>query len=59
LITGLGGGAWSMLVAVEMPVVGRLFDLHRYDLAFALALLIPMAGYAAWRALDVRASGGN
>jgi MFS family permease len=59
LITGLGGGAFSALVALEMPVVGRLFDLHRYDLAFAVVPLIAMAGYPAWRVLDAKAGKGN
>jgi hypothetical protein len=31
-----------------MPVFGRLFDLHRWDLAFALAAIFPVAGYGAW-----------
>lgn len=52
LITGLGSGTWSIVVALEMPVAGRLFDLHRYDAAFALAALLPVAGYALWRAFD-------
>jgi hypothetical protein len=31
-----------------MPVFGRLFDLHCWDAAFALAAVFPVAGYAAW-----------
>jgi ACS family hexuronate transporter-like MFS transporter len=52
LITGLGSGAWSGVVALEMPVVGRLFDLHNYGLAFGVAVLLPVAGFAMWRAVD-------
>jgi len=52
LITGLGSGSWSAVVALEMPLVGRLFDLRWYGAAFALATLIPVMGYALWRVLD-------
>ncbi|MBV9038813.1 MAG: MFS transporter [Acidobacteriaceae bacterium] len=48
LIAGIGSGTWSAVVALFMPVVGRLFDLHRYDAAFALATLLPVAGYVIW-----------
>ncbi|MBV9675474.1 MAG: hypothetical protein JO185_04015, partial [Acidobacteriaceae bacterium] len=48
LIAGIGSGTWSAVVALFMPVVGRLFDLHRYDAAFALATLLPVAGYVSW-----------
>jgi sugar phosphate permease len=52
LIAGLASRAWSAVVAVEMPLVGKLFDLHWYDAAFALATLFPVLGYWSWRALD-------
>ncbi len=48
LIAGLGAGSWSAVVALVMPVFGRLFDLHRYDAAFLLAAAFPVAGYAGW-----------
>jgi ACS family hexuronate transporter-like MFS transporter len=47
-LAGLGAGAWSAAVALLMPVFGRLFDLHCWDAAFALAAVFPVAGYAAW-----------
>ncbi len=52
LIAGLGAGAWSAAVALVMPVFGRLFDLHRSDVAFVLAALFPVVGYAAWLVLS-------
>lgn len=52
LIAGLGSGSWSAIVALEMPLVGRLFDLRAYNAAFALATLLPVAGYTLWRLLD-------
>ena len=54
LIAGLGSGAWSAVLALEMPVVGRLFDLRSYGWAFALATLLPIVGYAIWCVLDGR-----
>ena len=38
-----------------MPGVGRMFDLHRYDIAFALAALFPIGGWALWNILSRRA----
>ena len=52
LIAGLSSGAFSAVVALEMPVIGMLFDLHAYVAAFALAALLPLAGYLVWRMLD-------
>jgi len=49
LIAGLGAGSWSATIALVMPIVGRLFDMRRYDAAFVLATLFPVAGYAIWR----------
>jgi ACS family hexuronate transporter-like MFS transporter len=51
-IAGLGAGSWSLAVALVMPAVGRLFDLHRYDAAFLVAALFPIAGWGAWAVLS-------
>ncbi|MCP5118248.1 MAG: MFS transporter, partial [bacterium] len=51
-ISGLSSGSWSAAVALLMPVFGRLLDLARYDLAFGLATLCPVAGYLIWRAVQ-------
>ncbi len=52
LIAGLGAGSWSLVVALLMPIVGRLFDARRWDTAFLLATAGPVLGYAIWRVLD-------
>ena len=52
LIAGIGAGAWSAAVALFMPVLGRLFDLHRYSTAFLLTAAFPLAGYLGWHWLD-------
>ena len=31
-----------------MPLFGRLFDMRRYDIAFAIAAVLPALGYAGW-----------
>jgi ACS family hexuronate transporter-like MFS transporter len=51
-IAGIGTGSWSAVIAVVLPVIGRLFDEHSYRSAFALATGLPVAGYALWRLLD-------
>lgn len=52
LIAGLGAGSWSAAVAVLMPVIGRLFDQARFDLAFAIAAVVPLAGCGGWYLCD-------
>ncbi|HEX6835475.1 MAG TPA: hypothetical protein VF334_02825, partial [Polyangia bacterium] len=48
LIAGLGAGSWSAMVALTMPLFGRLFDAHAYGRAFVFAALVPVAGFTAW-----------
>ena len=48
LIAGVGAGSWSAVLALTMPLFGRLFDQHRYQDAFLIAGLFPVAGYAGW-----------
>lgn len=55
LLAGIGAGSWSLAVAIAMPIFGRLFDLHSYGAAFAIAAAIPVAGFAGWRGLSLRA----
>lgn len=52
LIAGVGAGSWSAIVALVMPLFGRLFDQGRYDWAFLLAALSPVLGYAGWWSLS-------
>jgi ACS family hexuronate transporter-like MFS transporter len=51
-IAGVGAGSWSAVVALTMPLFGRLFDLHAYPRAFAIAALVPIAGSVVWWLLD-------
>lgn len=47
-IAGVGAGAWSAVVAVVMPLFGRLFDRQQYEAAFLLAAGFPVLGFALW-----------
>jgi hypothetical protein len=40
------------MVAVVMPIFGRLFDLSRFDAGFALAAGFPVAGYVIWLTIN-------
>jgi ACS family hexuronate transporter-like MFS transporter len=55
-IAGVGAGAWSAVVAVAMPLFGRLFDRQQYDVAFLLATGFPVAGFVLWWALSRQAA---
>jgi ACS family hexuronate transporter-like MFS transporter len=54
LIAGTGAGSWSAVVALAMPIFGRLFDTRRFDVAFLLAAAFPVAGFLLWRMLARR-----
>jgi ACS family hexuronate transporter-like MFS transporter len=54
LIAGVGAGSWSAVVAVAMPLFGRLFDQHRYAEAFWIVTAVPVAGWAGWLTLRRR-----
>lgn len=53
-LAGLGGGAWSGVVALAMPLFGRLFDRGEYRAAYVIAALCPLAGAVGWHALAGR-----
>jgi ACS family hexuronate transporter-like MFS transporter len=52
LLAGIGAGSWSAVVALTSPGFGRLFDQSRYEAAFRIATLFPIAGYFLWRVLS-------
>jgi MFS transporter, ACS family, aldohexuronate transporter len=52
LIAGAGAGSWSALLAVAMPLFGRMFDQHHYAGAFWIATVVPVAGWAGWMLLS-------
>jgi ACS family hexuronate transporter-like MFS transporter len=49
LIAGIGAGSYGAIVMITMPIFGRLFDMGRYDIAFAVAAILPSLGYFGWR----------
>ena len=48
LIAGIGAGSWSAVVALAMPIMGRMFDQHQFEQAFWLATAFPVLGYVTW-----------
>src|SRR5258708_31228870 len=52
LIAGIGAGSYGAIVALTMPLFGKLFDLRRYDIAFAVAALMPALGYVRWHRIN-------
>ncbi len=53
-LAGLGAGSWSGLMAVAMPIFGRLFDRGEYGTAYALAASAPAVGWLLWLAAKPR-----
>jgi MFS transporter, ACS family, hexuronate transporter len=49
-LAGLGAGSWSGVMAVLMPVFGRLFDRGMYGTAYGIAAAAPVVGWLLWRA---------
>jgi ACS family hexuronate transporter-like MFS transporter len=56
-LAGLGAGSWSGLMALVMPVFGRLFDRGQLGTAFAVAALAPAVGWVVWMATGFSAPG--
>ena len=48
LLSGIGAGSWSAVVALISPWFGHLFDQKDYETAFRVATLFPVVGYALW-----------
>lgn len=44
MAAGIGGGAWSMVLAVILPQYGRWIDAHRFLPIFVTMSLLPLAG---------------
>lgn len=52
LLAGIGAGSWGAVGALTSPWFGRLFDHGEYRLAFRIAAVFPVAGWALWRLLS-------
>jgi MFS family permease len=50
-LAGTCVAAWSIAVAVLMPLIGRMFDHHQYRQAFLLFALMPAIGTLLWQSL--------
>jgi MFS family permease len=47
-VAGLASAALGAASTIFMPIFGKLFDMHRYEVAFVIAAAGPMVGYAVW-----------
>lgn len=52
LLAGLGAGSWGAVVALMMPLFGRMFDHAEYQLSFQIAAVFPVVGWGLWRLLE-------
>lgn len=48
LVAGIGAGAWSALVMILLPLLGRWFDYKDYQRIFTLLAVLPQAGALVW-----------
>jgi ACS family hexuronate transporter-like MFS transporter len=53
LVAGIGAGSWSLIVAMVLPSLGRMFDRHHYANAFLFAGIVPVIGVLCWHALTL------
>ena len=51
MMSGIASGSWALANALIIPVLGRLFDAGRYDIAFWLIAIGPLVGMLAWLVL--------
>ncbi|HYP15471.1 MAG TPA: MFS transporter, partial [Bryobacteraceae bacterium] len=51
-LAGAGAGSWSAVVAIVMPLFGRMFDRGEFQAAFVVSSLFPVAGYLLWFAFS-------
>ncbi|HEY3826223.1 MAG TPA: MFS transporter [Bryobacteraceae bacterium] len=48
MVAGVGGGAWSAVIAILLPIYGRWFDQQLYAAVFMSLSAIPILGTALW-----------
>lgn len=57
LVAGIGAGSWSAVVAVALPLFGRMFDARHYAGVFVLAAVVPAFGAMLWWLLTLPTRG--
>ncbi len=53
MAAGIASGSFSAVVAMVLPIGGRLFDQHLYGSAFSLVAFLPVTGTVIWWLLHV------
>jgi hypothetical protein len=51
-LAGVCAGTWSLIVALTMPVIGKMFDNRNYSHAFWLVSALPILGTSIWKLLS-------
>jgi ACS family hexuronate transporter-like MFS transporter len=51
-LAGLGAGSWSAVIAVVMPLFGRLLDAGAYGTTYAIGAASPFVALVAWHLLQ-------
>ena len=54
MAAGISSSAFSLAVALVLPICGRLFDAHLYGRAFLIIGVMPLIGTAIWWLLPLR-----
>ena len=53
-LAGLGAGSWSAVIAVVMPLFGRLVDAGAYGTTYAIGAASPFVALVSWHLLEPR-----
>jgi ACS family hexuronate transporter-like MFS transporter len=54
LVAGIGAGSWSAVVAILLPLVGRMVDHGQFQALFLMIAALPLLGAAGWAAFALR-----
>jgi len=54
LVAGIGAGSWSAVVALLLPLVGRMVDHGQFQALFLMIAALPVLGVAGWSAFTPR-----
>jgi MFS transporter, ACS family, hexuronate transporter len=53
VVAGVAGGTWSAVVAIVLPLLGRMFDSKHYGQAFFVVGTLPLLGAVLWWLLTI------
>lgn len=59
LVAGIGAGSWSAVVAILLPLVGRMVDHGAFRTLFLMIAALPLLGTAGWAMFTPRQPGAG